>query len=185
MQKTPLCLNLTALVVSLTLLWTTTACKAYPTPTLTPTATFTPSPTPTSTFTPTPTLTPTFTPTSTPTFTPTPSPTPTPTPTRKPTPKPTPTNTPKPSGQATPLPANKGCYLIQNFMGVELTFTFTRLGDQWNDTFKVPAGSEYIYCLDPGRYTYTIDAPPPWASVNGELTVNPGDRYRWPVAGKH
>lgn len=163
----------TALVILLILLSVTAACRAFPTPTPTPTSTATP--------TPSPTLTPTSTPTATPT--PTPWPTSTPTPTRRP--PPTPTNTPRPSGQATPLPSNKGCYLIQNFMGVELTFTFTRQGDQWTHTFKVPPLSEYLYCLDPGRYTYTIDAPPPWASVNGELTVNPGDRYRWPVVGKH
>jgi serine protease Do len=39
------------------------------------------------------------------------------------------------------------------------------------------------YCLDLGRYTYTIDAPPPWGSINGDLTVNAGDRFRWPIEG--
>ncbi len=179
--------SLVALAILSVLMWATTACAILPAPTPTSTPTATPTHTPTATPTFTPTLTPTFTPTPTPTSTPTPtltpSPTPTPTYTRRPTP--TPTKPPTPTPQPTPLQSSKGCYLIQNFMGVELTFTFTRQGDQWTDTFKVPAGKEYIYCLDPGRYTYTIDAPPPWASVNGELIVNPGDRYRWPVVGKH
>jgi hypothetical protein len=70
-----------------------------PTPTFTPTPTPTFTPTPTSTPTPTPTLTPTPRPTSTPTptLTPTPRPTSTPTPTLTPTPRPTPTSTPTPT----------------------------------------------------------------------------------------
>ncbi len=63
----------------------------------------------------------------------------------------------------------------------ELTITFTAQDRAWNDSSKVPANGTREYCLDPGSYTFTIDAPPPWNSTNGELVVNPGDRYRWPI----
>jgi len=43
---------------------------------------------------------------------------------------------------------------------------------------------ENLYCLDPGRYTYTLDAPPPWGSTNGEMVVNAGDRYLFPIRGR-
>ncbi|MEZ4676891.1 MAG: hypothetical protein R2932_21980 [Caldilineaceae bacterium] len=48
-----------------------------------------------------------------------------------------------------------------------MTITYTRRGDGWNITFKVAADSEYRQCFDPGEYTYTLDAPPPWGSTNG------------------
>jgi serine protease Do len=81
------------------------------------------------------------------------------------------------------LTENQGCYLFQNHLGVELTITFTSQDGGWNQTIKVPGNGEYAYCLAPGRYTYTIDAPPPWASISDELVVNAGDRYRWPISG--
>jgi hypothetical protein len=102
-----------------------------------------------------------------------------PTPTRKPTPKPT-----KAPAPTSPPPAsNQGCYLFENQIDAELTVTFTAQDRQWSDSFKVPANGTKQYCLDPGHYTYTIDAPPPWNSINGDLQVNPGDRYRWPIRG--
>ena len=96
------------------------------------------------------------------------------------TPPPPPTTPPQPT--ATPPPtSNQGCYLIENNIGAELTFTFTARDRQWSDTFTVPANSTKEYCLDPGRYTYTIDAPPPWGSTNGEIEVIAGERLRWPI----
>jgi hypothetical protein len=103
------------------------------------------------------------------------APTPVP-PTNTPKPKPKPTNTSQPPPQA-----NKGCYLFENQLGAEVTLTFTARDWQWSDTFKVPAGQSKEYCFDPGRYTYTLDAPPPWGSTNGELEVQAGDRYRFPI----
>jgi hypothetical protein len=41
-----------------------------------------------------------------------------------------------------------------------------------------------VMCLGPGRYTYTIDAPPPWASVNDYLDVVAGQHYRFPVGAE-
>jgi hypothetical protein len=89
-----------------------------PTPTATftptPTATFTPTPTPTATFTPTPTATftptatATFTPTATATFTPTATATSTPTATATFTPTPTATATSTPSATPTPTPTPSG-----------------------------------------------------------------------------
>jgi hypothetical protein len=99
-----------------------------------------------------------------------------PTATTKPKPKPTATKPPPPQ-------ANKGCYLIVNELGADITITFTAQDWQWNETIDLPKGTQKEYCLDPGRYTYTLDAPPPWGSTNGELTVNAGDRFRWPIRG--
>ncbi len=149
-----------------------------PTP-LPPTATATPLP---------PTATPTsLPPTDTPTHTPTPVP-----PTATPTPptataKPQATATPKPPAaptQAPPPAANQGCYLFQNFLGAEVTVTLTAQEWQWNDVFTLAPGGEKTYCLDPGRYTFTLDAPPPWGSTNGELVVRAGDRYLFPIQGR-
>jgi hypothetical protein len=104
-----------------------------------------------------------------------------PTPTARPAPPtqpPQPTPTPAPSG----LPADKGCYLFQNFMGAELNVTLN--GPGMSDNFKIPANGERLTCLTPGRYNYTIDAPPPWADINGTLDVQAGRHFRFPVQGR-
>ncbi len=116
-----------------------------------------------------------------------PSPTPIP-PTKTPLP-PTATSKPKPQPTKTPKPTSpplskKGCYLFQNYINAELTVTFTARDRSWSDSFKIGANATKEYCLDPGRYTYTIDAPPPWGSVNGELEVHAGDYYTWPIRGR-
>jgi serine protease Do len=99
-------------------------------------------------------------------------------------PQPTPTSPPVAQPTAPPAAANLGCYLIQNQMGVELMFTFTAQDWNWNESFQVPADAEQEYCLSPGRYTYTVDAPPPWSSINGELQVEADDRFLWPIRGE-
>ncbi|GIV78302.1 MAG: hypothetical protein KatS3mg050_2696 [Litorilinea sp.] len=85
-----------------------------------------------------------------------------------------------------PAPANsqQGCYLFQNHLGAELTITFTGQGGSWNQTFKLGPQAEVEKCFPPGRYTYTLDAPPPWGSTNGELEVRAGDYYLFPVRGE-
>ncbi len=101
-----------------------------------------------------------------------------------PLPTPSPTSPPASSGSSqggSQSNSSQGCYLFQNQVGVEVTVTFTRQGDSWNRTFKLPKGAEQEECFDPGKYTYTLDAPPPWDSVNGELTVEAGDRYLFPI----
>jgi serine protease Do len=80
--------------------------------------------------------------------------------------------------------AAQGCYLFQNQLGAELTITFTRSETGRGTTFRVPGGGEAERCFDPGRYTYTIDAPPPWNSINGELTVQAGDAFLFPISGE-
>lgn len=77
--------------------------------------------------------------------------------------------------------ASKGCYIFQNFVGPELTITFTNKNTGKGETFKVASNGEVEKCFDPGRYTYTLDAPPPWGSTNGELTVEAGDRFLFPI----
>ena len=90
--------------------------------------------------------------------------------------------------QSSPTPtresaSDRGCYLFQDQIGKGATVTFTSKDGNWMDTVYVPNGGELMYCLDPGAYTYTIDVPPPWNSINGELIVNPGDLYLWPIRG--
>ncbi|MFN8489815.1 MAG: SH3 domain-containing protein [Caldilineaceae bacterium] len=100
---------------------------------------------------------------------------PTATPAAKPTPKAQPTSA---------LPVNQGCYLFQNQLGAEVTVTITGQNGKWTITFKVPRDMEQVQCFAPGRYTFTLDAPPPWNSVNGEFTVKAGDHYYFPLRGR-
>jgi hypothetical protein len=163
-----------------------------PPPTETPTAAYTDTPVP-PTDTPTPrptTVPPTDTPTPVPpTNTPLP-PTDTPVPqtaTSKPKPTAVPTKPPAPPPTEAPpseMPPEKGCYLFQNFLGADVTVTLTARDWGWSDAFTLAPGGENLYCLDPGRYTYTLDAPPPWGSTNGELVVQAGDRYLFPIRGR-
>lgn len=88
---------------------------------------------------------------------------------------------PTPAAPTDPFPPDQGCYLFQNQLGPELTITFTSTDGTINLTFTVPAGQELPYCFIPGSYTYTIDAPPPWADINGDLTVEAGARYMFPI----
>ena len=106
---------------------------------------------------------------------------PTPTPRPQPTSPPAVPTLPPAVATATPeseLPPNLGCYLIQNQLGVEITVTINR------GSFRVPPMMDFPLCLPPGRYNYTIDAPPPWNSINGTLEVAAGDRLLWPIRGQ-
>jgi|GEM_PF-304849 len=92
-------------------------------------------------------------------------------------------NTGAPSAGGTAGSANptKGCYLFQNQLGAELNITFTNTGNGQGTSFKVPGGGEVERCFDPAKYTYTLDAPPPWGSSNGELTIQAGDSVLFPI----
>jgi serine protease Do len=98
---------------------------------------------------------------------------------------------PTPQSQPTPAPTqpppqdeNQGCYLFQNFLGADVTVTLTAQEWQWSDSFTLAPNGEQLYCLDPGRYTFTLDAPPPWGATNGEFIVQAGDRYLFPIRGR-
>ena len=120
-------------------------------------------------------------------------PTPVPAPTQPPAAQPPPTPPPAPTAPPAPttppandpFPADEGCYLFQNQLGPEVTVTLTAQDWQWSDTFRLANGEEHPYCLGPGRYTYTIDAPPPWDELNGELKVNAGDRLFFPIRARN
>ncbi|MCO5208317.1 MAG: trypsin-like peptidase domain-containing protein [Caldilinea sp.] len=84
-------------------------------------------------------------------------------------------------GQASSGNASQGCYLFQNGLGTELTITFTNRDSGKGETFKIAGNGEIEKCFAPGRYTYTLDAPPPWGSTNGELTVEAGDTFLFPI----
>ena len=95
-----------------------------------------------------------------------------------------PTSTPVPQ-QVSPLDdPNLGCYQMENYLGVELNVTINAVNWRWSDNFKVGPMGQHVICLAPGKYTYTIDAPPPWSNINGELTAEAGDRLRWPISGR-
>ncbi len=80
-----------------------------------------------------------------------------------------------------PFPTDKGCMLLQNQLGPELTFTFTGVDSGFTETVTVNSDADVPYCLDPGRYTVTVDAPPPWADINEEFTISAGDRFFFPI----
>ncbi len=106
---------------------------------------------------------------------------PAPPPTPTPGPRPQPPAAPAANSESSALDPNLGCFLFENQIGTEVTITFTRLDRPWNITFQVPGNESHAECLEPGRYTYTLDAPPPWNSVNGELRIGAGDRFRFPI----
>jgi serine protease Do len=76
--------------------------------------------------------------------------------------------------------ASTGCFIFQNYVGDELTITFTRAGGGWNKTFKVADDAEHEECFEPGAYTYTLSAPH-FESNNNELVVNAGDYFNFPI----
>lgn len=82
------------------------------------------------------------------------------------------------------LPADKGCYLIRNAVGPELNITTTNKENGKSENFRVPAGGDYVWCTFPGRYAFTIDAPPPWSSMNADRDVALGDRIMWTISGR-
>ena len=79
--------------------------------------------------------------------------------------------------------ATQGCYTFQNQLGAELTITFTD-ADGKGTTFKLNPSQELEKCFAPGKYTYTLDAPPPWGTTNDMLTVEAGDKYLFPITGE-
>jgi serine protease Do len=77
--------------------------------------------------------------------------------------------------------SNQACVTFRNNLGAELNVTFTRSSDRWNKNFKVPGHNQRRECFDPGKYTLTVDAPPPWSSFNDELTLKAGDNFPYDV----
>ncbi len=86
------------------------------------------------------------------------------------------------AGSAAVVNASLGCYLFQNQLGAEITITFTAQGRDWNNTFPLAVDAEREECFEPGAYTYTLDAPPPWGSTNGEMGVAAGDNFYFPIS---
>jgi uncharacterized protein YraI len=113
-----------------------------------------------------------------------------PAPHRPATPTPAPTQ-PPPAAEAlppgfgsNPLPPDQACYLVQNFVGPELTVTFTNQDSGQSMDFRVPSGGEVLKCITPGRYTVTADAPPPWGSLNFSFTAYAGEREYMPFSAR-
>jgi hypothetical protein len=57
--------------------------------------------------------------------------------------------------------------------------------NDFSQTIELAANQEAPHCFDPGSYTYTLryqvnaDVPP--AEIPGELIVNAGDRFLFPI----
>lgn len=88
------------------------------------------------------------------------------------------------SGGAGGLDPTKGCLVFQNQLGPELTITITNKDSGKGETFKVGPNAEQTKCVAPGKYALTIDAPPPWSTINDDLTLQAGDAYLYPVRGE-
>jgi serine protease Do len=86
-----------------------------------------------------------------------------------------------PDGQSSS--ATQGCYLFQRpAPAPELTITFAdQATGQAQPTFTVPGQGEVEKCFDPGTYSCTLDAPPPWSLTNDVLAVQPGDQFLFPI----
>lgn len=86
---------------------------------------------------------------------------------------------------ADPFPPEQGCYLFQNGLPVALSIIFTRPDDGFSQTIELAANEEAPFCFDAGAYDYVIryqvspDAAP--AEIPGELSVNAGDRFMFPI----
>ncbi len=74
-----------------------------------------------------------------------------------------------------------GCYFFQNQSFVQATVTLTLQPVSEGVDFQVAAGEEVLYCLEPGRYTFTLDAPPPYGSLNGDFEAIEGERAIFPI----
>jgi hypothetical protein len=83
-----------------------------------------------------------------------------------------------------PLPKDMACFLMRNEVGPELNVTLTNKDSGKADNFRVPPSGEKVWCLYPGRYAATIDAPPPWNSINDDFSVQAGERFVWPIKGE-
>ena len=165
------------------------AAPASATITATVTATVTVTATETVTDAATATAVPVETPTAVPTAAPTAAPTEAPTevPTEAPTPAATAApDTEEPAAESTedPLPGDMGCFLMRNTVGPELNVTTTNKDTGESGNFRVPAGGDMVWCLDPGAYAFTIDAPPPWADINTDIKISAGDRFEWTIYSK-
>jgi len=90
---------------------------------------------------------------------------------------------PPPGGGGSSGSGGNGCILFQNHFNDEATVTLTSKDGRYNQTFKVGRKANYRHCVAPGGYTYTIDVPPPWGSINGELDIQRGRTITFPIYG--
>lgn len=96
-----------------------------------------------------------------------------------------------PQGSIPPAPigggggsgGGNGCILFQNHFNDEATVTLTGKDGRYNQTFTVGRKANDRHCVAPGGYTYTIDVPPPWGSINGELDIQRGRTITFPIYG--
>lgn len=78
------------------------------------------------------------------------------------------------------FPEGQGCVRIGNYIGPELTVTFTQQASGQSQETRVPNNMALIYCLNPGRYSVTVDAPPPWSNLNFEVDIKAGEGIDMP-----
>lgn len=78
----------------------------------------------------------------------------------------------------------QGCIFFENHFGSEANITLSRPSDGWNKTWKIGGKAKHTECMPAGRYTYTVDVPPPWGSINGEFVMGAGERHNFPIYGE-
>ncbi|MEM7134747.1 MAG: tetratricopeptide repeat protein [Chloroflexota bacterium] len=80
--------------------------------------------------------------------------------------------------------SGQGCIHFENHFGAEANVTLNRPSDGWNKTWKIAGKAKHTECMPPGKYTYTVDVPPPWGSINGDFEMGAGDSYSFPIYGQ-
>jgi hypothetical protein len=86
---------------------------------------------------------------------------------------------------ADPFPPGQGCYLFQNGLPAPLSVTIVGTDNDFTQTIELTANEEAPFCFDPGVYQYTVryQVNPDTAAVEipGELTVQAGERFLFPI----
>jgi dipeptidyl aminopeptidase/acylaminoacyl peptidase len=86
---------------------------------------------------------------------------------------------------ADPFPPDQGCYLFQNELPVPLTIIMTPADGTAARTIQLAANQEAPDCFTPGDYTYIIQYQTPEGvaapEIAGNLTINAGDRFMFPI----
>lgn len=82
------------------------------------------------------------------------------------------------------IPPGTGCVRIGNYVGPELTVSFTNQTTGAAHTDSVPSNQTRFLCMAPARYAVTADAPPPWNTLNFEIEVKAGEGLDLPLMAR-
>lgn len=85
---------------------------------------------------------------------------------------------------AVKIPEGEGCVRILNYVGPELTVSFTSRATGEATTSRIASNESHLFCLPPALYTVTADAPPPFDSVDFELEITLGEGFELPLVAR-